>query len=256
MSFFVPMAAAGGSGLSSLGLSSIISAGSNILGGLLGSKKKRGPSWDDQLTMHRQGIFTDMKAKMDAARENNIHPIVALGGSFQGPQAQAQFGDSGGTDWGSVLDTAGQGVSRAVAAAASREEREIAKVSAKLSLENQELQNARLRSEIALMHQAGTPPSYSYTAPETKDARYPGQSHMPLGFGDTAPLLRMARAPNGSMVRVYNDDLGDNELLQAASAFGYSMPDFIHGNFTRPAAKKLRGYLENMIDWQMQLLGY
>lgn len=236
--------------------SSLISAGSNLLGGLLGGKKKRGPSWEDQLTMHRQGIFTDMKAKMDAARENNIHPIVALGGNFTGPQAQAQFGESGGTDWGSVLDSAGQGVSRAVAAAASREEREIAKASAKLSLENQELQNARLRSEIALMHQAGQPPSYSWSAPETKDARYPQQSHMPMGYGDTAPLLRFGRDPAGNMIRVYNDDLGDNEMLQAASALGYSMPDWVHGNFTKPTAKKIRGYLEKMIDWQMNLLGY
>lgn len=259
--------------------SSLISTGGSLLGGLLGGGSKRPRISEaiknaigykkhnstsiallDQLGIRegsQEGQYVSapqadaiaqhyaLTGKMGSAKLNNIHPLTALGiqPSVSGiTNSIGSMDDSSSSRWGDALNEAGQGISRAVAAYSSREEREMSKISAKLQLENQELQNARLRSEIALMHSPGSPPGMSLAGSDS-DARYPSQSHMPMGYGDTAPLLRVGRDRNGNPIRVYNDDLGDNEVLQAATAFGYSIPDWLHGNITRPAGAWLRDKL-------------
>lgn len=104
-----------------------------------------------------------------------------------------------------------------------------------LVLERGHLENELLKSQIAQIRTNG--PGNATSSP---DPRYPGQRDMPLGYGDTAPFLRTGKDAKGNLIRVYNDDLGDNELLQAATALGYSMPDWIHGNITKPGARVLR----------------
>lgn len=172
----------------------------------------------------------------EGLRQAGIHPVVGLGGGAQFPTVGAIGGGSS-RDTGAAIANMGQGISRAASAYVSPEDRQTAKMSAALQLENQHLQNERLRSEIALMHTGGTP---GISSDPDADARYPKQSHMPLGFGDTAPLLRVGKDQKGNLVRVYNDDLGDNEVLQALTAFGFSVPDWIHQNLVRPAGKALR----------------
>lgn len=222
--------------------SSLISAGSGLLGGAFGGGQKTpryypyykamlGPDVAKNTTgaVMNGMIETEMfNARMKAAKKNNIHPLSMLGVQFGGTaQPTATFGgEDAGSKWGNALAETGQGISRAVAAWSSREERAMAKTSAKLNLENQQLQNDRLRSEIALMHGAGSPPGMSGMG-NNSDARYPTQALMPLGYGDTAPLLRKGVDPfTGKTVRVYNDDLGDNEAMQFAT-FPLTAFDFV-----------------------------
>lgn len=229
--------------------SSLISAGSNLLGGVFGGSKKSKVDPVEQFralqgeaNRYALDFATKIpKAQMYGWKEAGIHPLAGLGMASPGAPAVGTFGQdtgSSGRDWGQIMSDMGQGVSRAVAAYATREEREMARYSSALQLENQQLQNDRLRSEIALMHAPGSPPGLSGSGNDA-DARYPSQSHMPMGFGDTAPLFRIGRDENGNLIRVYNDDLGDNEVLQALTAFGYSVPDWIHGKL-RPVRDWLR----------------
>lgn len=211
--------------------SALISAGSSLLGSVFGGKSK-GPTLTDinDANARQEDMLFDVK--MQNAKEHGIHPLVALGIP---PQGGAVFG-YGGQDQGpnkfDKIAEMGQGISRAAHAWMTRGEREMSKMSAELSLENQALQNDRLRSEIALLKQPGSPPGTSLYGNEA-DARYPSQAQMPLGLGDSAPLLRQGIDQQGDKIRVYNDQLGDNELLQAATAVGYSFPDWMRNKIRR-----------------------
>jgi hypothetical protein len=123
----------------------------------------------------------------------------------------------------------GQGVSRAVSAISSREERQAARIMSSLNIENMALQNDRIRSEIALMNAPGTPPALSSYGSDA-DARYPTQHQMPLGYGDTAPFLRKGLDSEGNTMRFWNDDLGDNEVMQALTSLGISVPEWLANN--------------------------
>lgn len=219
--------------------SSLISAGSSILGGLFGGSKK-GPSVADQIGMQGAMMRDQFEGRLALGKIHNIHPLTMLGVPMSGGQVTGEFGSSGPSKSERMAEI-GQGVSRAVSAYAGREQREMEKMSAKLQLENQQLQNDRLRSEIALMHSPGSPPGIAAPGNVTgdQDARYPAQERMPVGIGNAAPLLRIGVDQKGNPVRVYNDELGDNETLQLLTSFGYTVPDWLHGNIGRPAGKAL-----------------
>nr|QJB20682.1 MAG: DNA pilot protein [Microvirus sp.] len=202
--------------------STLISAGSNILGGLFGGKSKKGPSLEDQYGA--AAVASQNQARLMPSHQvagwkaAGIHPLAGLGLSTPAAPAFGQVGGNDGPDWGSRLSEMGQGVSRAAAAFASREEREMAKASGVLQLENQQLQNDRLRSEIALMHSAGTP-GLSSTLGSNGDARYSTQRELPIGFGDQGPMWRHMVNEFGEKSRVLNEDvIGDSEVLQALSS--------------------------------------
>lgn len=234
--------------------SALISAGSSFLSGLGGGQKR--PRYLDAVkgllgtdkrsrlqnglvkgdiisTSEAQGIHEAnmLRAKMASARELGIHPLSMLGIPSSGvPSLPLSGGDGGGSDRLAAASEMGQGISRAVAAYATREEREMAKASSALTLENQQLQNERLRSEIALMHAPGSPPGISGVGSDA-DARYPAQSHMPVGFGNSGPLYKKGYDEHGNPVRVLNEDvIGDSDFLQTVAALGYSLPDWISSN--------------------------
>lgn len=237
--------------------STIINTGANLLGGLFG-KKSKGPDplylqEESQKIANRYSLDYATKYPSAAAygfKEAGIHPVYGLGGgAAMGQMPGINIGGGGANEEAmSHMQTLGQGLSRVASAYLSREEREVAQASAALGLENQKLQNDRLRSEIALMNAPGQGPGLSETSaiPGQGDARYPLQARMPMGLGDTAPLLRIGRDQKGNPIRVYNDDLGDNEVLQMLTSLGFSVPDWIRGNLTQPAAKGLRNFVKNM----------
>nr|QJB19662.1 MAG: DNA pilot protein [Microvirus sp.] len=231
--------------------SSLISAGTNLLGGLFGGKKKQ----PDPLTQFRemQGeanrYALDYTTKYPSAaaygfKEAGIHPIYGFGsGAAMG--SMPGISTSGGntdTDSFNTMQSVGQGLSRVAHAYLSREEREATKTAAALTLENQKLQNDRLKAEIALMTQPGSPPGLSYGSaiPGQPDSRYPMRDKLPLGVDSAAPLWKLARDQKGNPMRVYNStELGDSEFLQTLGAIGVTLPDWIHGNIGKPAADKL-----------------
>lgn len=210
--------------------SSLIGAGSNLLGGLFGGGDD-GPTLWQQYNEKEQSSYRMAEnlpeKQVLGFRKAGIHPLAGLGIPSGGSGGMAQVGgDSSGRNFADYAAEAGQGISRAVAAYASREEREMAIASSKLSLENMELQNARLASEVALMRQAGTPPGFSAMNPDAPDARYSLQKDRPIGYGDQAPILREAINPSGHKIRVWNEeDLGDNEMASILHGIMYTAPD-------------------------------
>lgn len=212
----------------------------SVLGSLAGKAfGDSGPGLTETLNINfknwKKQIAHELPGRVNAAKKAGIHPLYALGMNSTASQPQMVGGDSNPMDYSSM----GQDIGRAVEAYASGSQRTAKRLEA-LSLDRAELENQLLRSQIARNIQQGTPS----LADSADDVRYPAQAKMPMGYGDTAPLLRLGRDQKGNPVRVYNDDLGDNELLQAVTALGYSIPDWIHGNVTRPASSKLRNFFK------------
>lgn len=229
--------------------SSLISAGSNLLGNLFGggssnkAASRLAVEAEQRSMMNNYQLAENLPAYQVAGwKKAGIHPLAGLGLSTpSAPAVAAIGGDDAGSKWGRALSDVGQGVSRAVAAYASREEREMAKMSAGLQLENQQLQNDRLRSEIALMHQAGTPPGMAMSGNVTgdQDARYPTRSHLPLGLSSAAPRYIPLVNPDGSITNVTSPEAGDNELLMTWDFFLKTLPDEAK-NFFRRTVRRLK----------------
>lgn len=156
-------------------LSSGLSAVSSIAGMFGGSKQKRPQAEEEVAHLHNRRdmslseayalhqsnmMASDMKSRMAAADKYGINKLMMLGvnpASMGAPQSV--FGGDSGPSVGDRVASMGAGLSRAAEAMMSKEDRVINRQSAMLQLENQKLQNDRLRSEISLMSQPGSPPS-------------------------------------------------------------------------------------------------
>lgn len=146
-------------------IGALISAGSSILGGILGNKSAKKAAAQEharQVQFAQNGI----QWKVQDAKKAGIHPLYALGANTVS-YSPTQIGP---TDFG--FSQAGQDIGRAIDSGRSANERTAALSSraAALQLQNMELQNQKLASEIALTNQAGTPPP-----PITENAVITGQ---------------------------------------------------------------------------------
>jgi len=132
--------------------SALISGGSSLLGGLMGSKgtsrKRERDSISIQYEEARKHHPLYIDTVLNTAKSKGIHPLVALGMQPQNMAQASMVGDTG-SDVGSALAAAGQDVSRAMSAYQSREQREQAATLATLSVERAGLENELLRSQIA-----------------------------------------------------------------------------------------------------------
>lgn len=225
--------------------SSLISAGSKILGGALGGRSKRGPSFEDQLIMRSRALDKDVASKIRVGQKFGIHPLTMLG--VQSPyQLTGSASTSGGSrmdNLGEAIASAGTDLSRSVKAPMSNAE----KLQERLLLaqiEGQEIDNVSRASMLRRANQPGDPPAGTGLN-ERLSKVTPG-----LGAATGAmPLHRVAFDEEGSPVILYNDDLGDNEMAQAAHFFRYTAPSYIHERFTKPAGKKLRSFLSRASDF-------
>lgn len=213
--------------------SSLISAGGGLLGSVFGGKKKRGPDLDDIQAFNQQNFENLFKSKMNMADKFGLHRLTMLGVDPGSGSVQPVFsGDGGGgPSAGDFIDQAGQGISRAVAAYAGREERDVMLQSMALDLENKRLQNQRLASEIRLMQSPGTPP------PLPVD---------PLG-GKTVPRWTYLAEPDGMVTRVLNQDAGDNEFMMGQDFLMHSLPDMAK-NYTRRSMDNFQRFLGRAIS--------
>lgn len=155
-------------------------------------------------------LAKNKKYVMDRYEEAGIHPMYAVGAM---PSSSASFslGESGGgsTTAQKIADM-GQGVSRAAAQWQTKEQRELEKISASLSLENQQLQNERLRSEIGLMRGAGN-------APGAPDPNAPVKP------------FREILWPSGRKTMGWSTEMGqmlENDPLLIPQAYGHSLSEF------------------------------
>jgi len=136
-------------------LGEVISAGANLLGGILGSRsadKNAKRNIQLQKDFAQQGI----RWKVADAKAAGIHPLAALGAqtmSFSPVTAGSDMLATG-------ISGAGQDISRAVNATRSNSERLDAytKTVQDLNLRRMGLENELLASQIAKNNQAGTPP--------------------------------------------------------------------------------------------------
>lgn len=126
---------------------------SSVVGGLFGGKSK-GPSAYEQSKEFAQNRLQWLVKDAEAA---GIHPLAAIGMGSPSPA----FSTDQEPSTVDRISNMGQGIGRAMQAYGSREDRAILQKSAMLDLENKSLQNERLRSEISLMQQPGSPPGFA-----------------------------------------------------------------------------------------------
>lgn len=133
-----------------MGLGSFIS---NVAGNLLGSagsyfenKSINDQNKDMQYDFAKNGI----KWKVDDAKAAGIHPLAALGAQTISPTASFQPSQA--------FANMGQDLSRAIHSTRSSSEREQATLMSSLQVENQQLQNDMLRSQIAKLNASPNPP--------------------------------------------------------------------------------------------------
>lgn len=149
-------------------LGALISAGSSLLGGLLGNKSAEKAA-DKQARLQEKFAKTGIQWKVEDAKKAGVHPLYALGANTIAYSPQS-VGDS----LGPAIAQAGQDIGRAVDTGRSSGERLQARLGA-LQVQRAELENQKLASEIALMHQPGTPP-----APVTEKTIIDGQTQAAL----------------------------------------------------------------------------
>lgn len=221
--------------------SSLISAGSSILGNLLGggssgaAKEARHIAYDTWQT-NKDLAYNGVKIRVADAKAAGVHPAIALGlpgHSVPGTVVGDTSSSSRGRD---AFESLGQGVSRAVEAMATKEDRLLARTSAALAVKNQQLQNDRLASEIALMNTGSTPGI-------TKNPHMPGQGDIMMvpkeivsnngvgevGISPSDKLLRYTK--DGRPVRVPSQAFADANMDDGPASWIYqltrSIPDMV-----------------------------
>lgn len=133
----------------------------------------------EQAQLQREFAQNGIQWRVNDAKAAGIHPLYALGGGGASYSPSAvHVGDRGNNDLGRDLANMGQGLGRAVAATASKEDRSEAAYTAqvraenlkRLSLENQNLELQIAASQGALMRAQVGPPMPTGPATSRPDA--------------------------------------------------------------------------------------
>lgn len=214
-----------GSGLSGIG------GFAGAIGGLFGGKgtslKKVRSQLEMQTEYQRLLNQTAIQDRVSDANKAGIHPLYAIGGNVQ-PGGVSMPSMSEGTSLGDRLADMGQNIERAVGAREDRQQRELLTKSSLLDIERKQIENDILKgqavsSKMALLNQAGQPPSSQsvYDAIDRKN---------PLGYQGSYGLHSTVVDGNGRPMRVINPEIGDamGELGQAAYFMRYTVPDYLH----------------------------
>lgn len=167
-------------------LGTLIAAGSNLIGGLLGSRDKA-----KDRDMQKEFAQSGIQWKVEDAKKAGVHPLYALGAQTHSFAPVS----TGSTDLASGISAAGQDISRAVNATSPQATRLNAFTTAAqtLGLEKASLENDLLRSQIAKINQTITP------AMPTPSQRYlvegQGSTALPSGLVETEAMRRTAGDP-------------------------------------------------------------
>lgn len=203
--------------------------------------------WDMWKRINRN----QMQYRVKDAEAAGLHPLAALGMSPAGGPSFSVFPQEKGPSTMEAIGQMGQGISRAATAFQDREAREIELMSAGLSIENQQLQNERLRSEIALMRTSQVP-SFSAAQPLIPGSgdvlKVPKEYHAALGGvekGQRAALQEMV-LPQLGPVRFKSEDMAnateDSIIASLMLDLFYTVPDI-----GVAIAKKLPGALKDIM---------
>jgi len=200
--------------------SSLVSAGSSLLGGLFGGGSQKATAQSDmnnellgqQFTWQRR-LHQDtskflwrnqIPTTVAAAKSAGIHPLVAMGVNPSGGST-GSFAIGGGSDapnaLGAGLADMGQHLGRAAQAYLTRDERNVQQSMTALQLERASLENDLLRSQITSV-KANTVPALP-----SPSSRYliegQGETHLPpvsAHSGQVIPEMQTVRTAHGDRV--------------------------------------------------------
>lgn len=174
-------------------LGNLISAGANLLGGILGNNAEE-ENAKRNIRMQKEFAQQGIRWKVEDAKAAGVHPLYALGANTHSFAPVSV----GGSSLAQGLSAAGQDIGRAVHATSTEAERSTAftKASQELQLQRMGLENELLASQIAKVRQAGSVPAMPSI----------GSRHLIDGQGDSAggPLImdqalkRVASAPENT----------------------------------------------------------
>lgn len=150
-----------------------IGAGASLLGGAMGGssnnkiQKWNELSWKRQFRWQQELARSGIQLKVNDAKTAGIHPLYAMGSTpFNSSPIGSGF-SPGTNPMGDGVSQAGQDISRAIAANANREVRNLAIEQSKASLEGMNIDNDIKRAELAslLKRISGdqTGPSFPYS---------------------------------------------------------------------------------------------
>lgn len=131
---------------------SLISAGSDLLGGLLGKKSAdKGLSAQNELfarnvELQREFAQNGIRWRVEDAKRAGVHPLFALGGSGASYTPQAMSLDYG-NSIGDALSSAGQNIGRAVSSTLTADERMYDQERKRLELQRMRNENALLEAQ-------------------------------------------------------------------------------------------------------------
>jgi hypothetical protein len=126
-------------------LGNLIGAGASLLGGLIGRQSNEA-QMEANRALQREFATSGIQWKVEDAKKAGIHPLYALGAPTMSPSIQTMQ-----DPMGSAISSMGQDLSRAVAATAAPEARNLG-VMEGLAVERAGLQNELLRSQIARLN--------------------------------------------------------------------------------------------------------
>ena len=133
------------------GLDTILSIGSNLLGGALDRENQEDVN-NANARLQREFAMNGIRWKVEDAKAAGIHPLYALGAQTM-PAAPSYVGDN----FGKSIADAGQDISRAIDSTRTGAERTASRVQA-LTIERGELENELIRTQIRRLNQQSGPP--------------------------------------------------------------------------------------------------
>lgn len=150
----------------------LIGAAASMFGGIMGQKSQQKMA-QQNIDLQKQFAQQGIQWKVNDAKAAGIHPLYALGAQTHS-FAPVSVGDS----IGPAIANAGQFIGRAAQAGATSGQRvnAVSEALQQAAVEKAGLENELLRSQIRLMNQPGTPPSFPGATPHA----IPGQGNAPL----------------------------------------------------------------------------
>lgn len=186
-----------------------------------------------------------IQRRVKDAKKAGVSPLFALGAGSYSPSSVSV---------GSGFSGMGQNIGRAVDAVATGSERQSRRLG-ELAIERGELENAQLRSNLALSGQAGQAPSYpdgsTKRTPPNISTSIPGSPGMEPGL---QPSTGFVQHPDGSVGVVYGQG-----LKQSIEDSPYEYTEFarnvIATNAGAESYKPPRSYLpKGKDDWEWSLV--
>lgn len=200
---------------------SLIGAGTQILGGLLGSNsqkdaekaaaRQRQKEYQQQKEFAQSGIQWRVKD----AKKAGIHPLYAIGANTTSYSPQS-IGTGPGTDF-SFLGDAGQNIGRAIDSTRSNAAKAdaLALTASQIQLEGLRLDNdlkrAQLASSMSLINQTGISPGLPTASTAASPYGMPGQGNTPQIDG---PGIRLEKKISPAAAGAHNQEYGEIPEVQ------------------------------------------